>query len=191
MENFTIYNNHSVLISFANGNALRLFFDDLSGKVVFRTKTLLPFNTSHTAIYIGCDRLGIRHFVHSHSSTGKAVIATEREVSNGKVLYLSNEKCVSSFTQIITNSLNAVIISETYDLLFNNCQHLTSQICTLEKSSKDINRLVLSGGAILAGTKMMNSKDSTIKFIGFLSLCGGIANGLNNSFRSAQSYSFS
>ena len=162
-----------VIIIFENNSTNVIFLNEMSGKIICRSKIDSLLKLKHTGVYIGKDANGNDWVVHNHylNKVPKldlfTIFSKGRTVEEYKKIAPSN-----SIFEIIEGSLMAVIKAKPYNIL-NNCQHLVSKVATGKSTSGDLQKTALTvafAGAITATA----SKNKFVRAIGVLSLITGL-----------------
>lgn len=152
MKNFYLYNN-SVEIVNNNGSISTIYFNENSGKVYFRYKIDTISQVKHPGIFLGVDSNGVGYFLHNHYHFGKAAIVTQREFTQGKQLYIYNEKCSNTPLKVIEIGLNEMLRGESYKPITYNCQTFTNTACHNKRKSEDAEKWV--GGIVLGSLVLL------------------------------------
>ena len=129
-----------------------IFFNQNSGKVIYRFKTD-PKNIKHPGIYLGKDNKGDDWLIHNHYQYGKPVLVPLNSFALNQTLFANPEACTNSWNQVIEKGLVHVIKGKPYNLLNNNCQTTVNDACHNQPLSEDVSKFIggIALGSIVIG----------------------------------------
>lgn len=147
----------SVDLHLENGNWATVYFNNNTGKPIYRKKTGIWASTEikHEGIMLGVTTDGTQYVMHNHITEGRtAVITSYADFAKTKEVYYSEKRCTKSKLAVISDFLNQVIRKEPYTVQHYNCQDAVNQSCSGMRKSEDVNRLLkkaafVGGGALL------------------------------------------
>lgn len=132
--------NHLIL-QYDNDQHYRVLLDQHSGKIVGCKKLVGVYSITHTGICLG--RLfGTQDylFIHSHHHNGGAVVSNQVNFCGKSPIQLEEVACTNPRNKVLSIGLDHVRKGTHYNVLYANCQHLTSQACNNKPISKDLER---------------------------------------------------
>jgi hypothetical protein len=159
MKSYQLYNGHVDLVM-SNGNILRLWLNEWSGKIVFRYKIDTISDVTHPGIVLGYDQVGTRYIIHNHFEHGKPVIEPQSFFSKGQELFMARRQSSFETSRIIQNGLNEVLWAKRYNWITNNCQCFVNRVCHNENKSEAVENWtggILTGLLLIAGIKALNN----------------------------------
>ncbi len=153
MKNFYLYDNRVEVVK-NDGTILTIYFNENSGKVYFRYKIGTISQVKHPGIFLGVDKYGVGYFLHNHYQIGRADIVTQSDYTQGKPLYIYNEKCSNTSLKVLEVGLAQWKKGESYHFLTYNCQTFTNTACHNQRKSEDAEKWVgrvVFGSIVLLG----------------------------------------
>lgn len=150
---FDVYNRH-VTLYFENGQHLKVFLNQDSGKIYMRPKIGSAFGVYHKGIYLGHSDKGQQIMIHNHSTPGRAVITTWEDFVQNQSSFLDDKICSNAPIERLKIALGNVLQREPYALLNNSCQTFVNETCTNERKNDDTAKVLVglaATGLIIAG----------------------------------------
>lgn len=159
-QSYKLYNSYVDL--FTKGNVVRLWFNEWSGKIIYRYKLDTISNVKHPGIFIGFDKQRNNYYMHNHFEHGRPIIEIEQGFAKGQQLYISTRQSKFGVFNVIQNALKEVVRDSSYNWNSYNCQTCVNRVCFNENKSESIEswaKGILAGLFFIAGTKAFsNSK---------------------------------
>lgn len=156
---YHLYNDH-VELFMTNGNILRLWLNEWSGKILFRYKINTISDVEHPGIVLGYDHEKTWYYMHNHFEHGRPVIEKQEAFSKGKQLYSANRQSPYQQLEILKRGLDEVLQTRPYDWFNYNCQVFVNRVCHNEHKSQAVENwargLTLAAFAFL-GIKAFNN----------------------------------